>query len=88
MSYELKQTTILEAEIDVLREQLTRAKEENKDLRAKFEKANTTLRSVLEGYRIIEEYVCLLIGNSCDENETITHANSIVQIALNDELNN
>ena len=32
MSYELRQTTILEAEIDVLREQLTRAKEENIEL--------------------------------------------------------
>ena len=88
MSYELRQTTILEAEIDVLREQLTRAKEENKDLRGKIGQSDNTLQSVLEAYSILEEYVCLLIGNSCDENETITHANSIVQIALNSELDN
>lgn len=40
MSYELRQTTILEAEIDVLREQLTRAKEENIELRAKIGQAD------------------------------------------------
>lgn len=40
MSYELRQTTILEAEIDVLREQLTRAKEENIKLRAKIGQAD------------------------------------------------
>jgi len=34
MSYELKLTTILETEIDVLREHLTKLKEENKQLRA------------------------------------------------------
>ena len=33
MSYELKQTTILETEIDVLRERITKLKEENKQLR-------------------------------------------------------
>jgi len=33
MSYELRQTTILEAEIDVLRERLTKLKEENIQLR-------------------------------------------------------
>jgi hypothetical protein len=40
MSYELRHTTILEAEIDVLREQLTRAKEENIKLRAKIGQAD------------------------------------------------
>jgi hypothetical protein len=51
-------------------------------------KLKNQLKAVLEAYSILEEYACLLVGNSCDENETITHANSIVQIALNDELNN
>ena len=54
----------------------------------KIAKLESQLKAVLEAYSIIEEYVCLLVGNSCDENETITYANSIVQIALNDELNN
>ena len=36
MSYELRQTTILEAEIDVLREHLTKLKEENIQLRIKL----------------------------------------------------
>jgi hypothetical protein len=36
MSYELKQTTILEAEIDVLREHLGKLKEENKQLKIKL----------------------------------------------------
>lgn len=51
-------------------------------------KLKNQLKVVLEAYSILEEYACLLVGNSCDENETITHANSIVQIAFNDELNN
>jgi hypothetical protein len=51
-------------------------------------KLKNQLKTVLEAYSILEEYACLLIGTGCDENETITHANSIVQIALNDELNN
>ena len=33
MSYELKQTTLLEVEIDVLRERLAKLKEENSQLR-------------------------------------------------------
>ena len=33
MSYELKQTTLLEVEIDVLREHITKLKEENIQLR-------------------------------------------------------
>ena len=36
MSYELRQTTILEAEIEVLRDRLTKLKEENKELRMKL----------------------------------------------------
>jgi len=43
------------------------------------------LNLVLEAYGILEEYVCLLVGNECDKNETITYANSIVQIALNED---
>ena len=85
MSYELRQTTILEAEIDVLREQLTRAKEENIELRAKIEQADNTLQSVLEAYSMLEEHICMLVGY---ENDTIIEANAIVQIALNSELDN
>lgn len=85
MSYELRQTTILEAEIDVLREQLTRAKEENIELRAKIGQADNTLQSVLEAYSMIEEHICMLVGY---ENDTVIEANAIVQIALNSELDN
>jgi hypothetical protein len=85
MSYELRQTTILEAEIDVLREQLTRAKEENIELRAKIGQADNTLQSVLEAYSMLEEHICMLVGY---ENDTIIEANAIVQIALNSELDN
>lgn len=85
MSYELRQTTILEAEIDVLREQLTRAKEENIELRAKIEQADNTLQSVLEAYSMLEEHICMLVGY---ENDTVVEANAIVQIALNSELDN
>jgi len=83
MSYELRQTTILEAEIDVLREQLTRAKEENIELRAKIGQSDNTLQSVLEAYSMIEEHICMLVGY---ENDTVIEANAIVQIALNEEL--
>lgn len=85
MSYELRQTTILEAEIDVLREQLTRTKEENIELRAKIEQADNTLQSVLEAYSMLEEHICMLVGY---ENDTVVEANAIVQIALNSELDN
>jgi len=83
MSYELRQTTILEAEIDVLKEQLTRAKEENIELRAKIGQSDNTLQSVLEAYSMIEEHICMLVGY---ENDTVIEANAIVQIALNEEL--
>jgi hypothetical protein len=82
MSYELRQTTILEAEIEVLREQLTRAKEENIGLRAKIGQADNTLQSVLEAYSMIEEHICMLVGY---ENDTVIEANAIVQIALNEQ---
>ena len=85
MSYELRQTTILEAEIDVLREQLTRTKEENIELRAKIGQADNTLQSVLEAYSMLEEHICMLVGY---ENDTVIEANAIVQIALNSELDN
>jgi hypothetical protein len=83
MSYELRQTTILEAEIDVLKEQLTRAKDENIELRAKIGQSDNTLQSVLEAYSMIEEHICMLVGY---ENDTVIEANAIVQIALNEEL--
>ena len=82
MSYELRQTTILEAEIDVLREQLTRAKEENIELRAKIGQSDNTLQSVLEAYSMIEEHICMLVGY---ENDTVIEANAIIQIALNEQ---
>jgi len=85
MSYELRQTTILEAEIDVLKEQLTRAKDENIELRAKIGQSDNTLQSVLEAYSMIEEHICMLVGY---ENDTVIEANAIVQIALNSELDN
>ena len=82
MSYELRQTTILEAEIDVLKEQLTRAKDENVELRAKIGQSDNTLQSVLEAYSMIEEHICMLVGY---ENDTVIEANAIVQIALNEQ---
>lgn len=82
MSYELRQTTILEAEIEVLREQLTRAKEETRDLRTKLGQGDNTLQSVLEAYSILEEYICMLTGY---ENDAVIQANAIVQIALNEQ---
>ena len=51
-----------------------------------LEKVKSQLNAVLEAYSILEEYVCLLVGNDCDQNETITHANSIVQIAMNEDI--
>lgn len=53
----------------------------------KIAKLESQLRQVLEAYEILEEYTCLIVGNS-EENETINYTNSIVQIAMNDELNN
>ena len=50
-----------------------------------LKKVKNQLEAVLEAYSIIEEYACLLVGSDCDENETITYANSIVQIAMNDD---
>lgn len=54
----------------------------------KIAKLESQLNAVLDAYRILEEYACLLVGSDCDENETITHANSIVQIALNEDITN
>jgi hypothetical protein len=65
-----------------LREQLTRAKEENRDLRTKLGQGDNTLQSVLEAYSILEEYICMLVGY---ENDTVIEANAIVQIALNEQ---
>lgn len=50
-----------------------------------IQKLKSQLDAVLEAYNILEEYVCLLVGSDCEENEIITYANSIVQIALNEE---
>ena len=54
----------------------------------KIAKLESQLKVVLGAYSILEEYVCLLVGGDCEENETLTKTNSMVQIALNDELNN
>ena len=54
----------------------------------KIAKLQSQLTAILEAYNILEEYACELTGGDPAENEIITHANSIVQIALNDELNN
>lgn len=54
----------------------------------KIEKLESQLKAVLDAYYIIEEYVCLLVGNSCDENETITKANEMIEDAFKDLLNN
>jgi hypothetical protein len=48
-------------------------------------KLKNQLNAVLEAYSILEEYTCLLVGSDCENNETITHANSIVQIAMNED---
>jgi hypothetical protein len=50
----------------------------------KIKHLHNVINDILQAYDILEEYACLLVGDSCDENnKTITHANSIVQIALN-----
>ena len=54
----------------------------------KIEKLESQLKAVLDAYYIIEEYACLLVGNSCDENETITQANEMIEDAFKDLLNN
>jgi len=51
------------------------------------DKLKSQLEAVLEAYSILEEYACLLVGSDCESNETITHANSIVQIAMNEDIN-
>jgi hypothetical protein len=51
-----------------------------------LEKLKSQLDAVLEAYGILEEYVCLLVGSDCEDNEIITHANSIVQIAINQDI--
>ena len=51
-----------------------------------LEKVKSQLNAVLEAYSILEEYVCLLVGSDCEDNETITYANSIVQIAMNEDI--
>jgi hypothetical protein len=40
------------------------------------------LKQVLDAYNILEEYCCELVDD-VEENETLTYANSIVEIALN-----
>jgi hypothetical protein len=53
----------------------------------KIAKLEGQLLAVLQAYSILEEYTCMLVDDT-EENEVITKANSIVQIAMNDELNN
>jgi hypothetical protein len=48
----------------------------------KIAQLENKLRQVLRAYYMIEEYACLLVGSDCEENEIITKANSIVEIAL------
>jgi hypothetical protein len=48
----------------------------------KIAQLESTLKDVLEAYNILEEYACELVDDA-EDNETITHANSIVQIAIN-----
>jgi hypothetical protein len=50
------------------------------------DKLKSQLDAVLEAYGILEEYACLLVGSDCENNETITYANSIVQIAMNEDI--
>ena len=49
-------------------------------------KLKSQLEAVLEAYSILEEYTCLLVGSDCENNETITHTNAIVQIAMNEDI--
>jgi hypothetical protein len=53
----------------------------------KIAKLEGQLSAVLQAYSILEEYTCMLVDDT-EENKVITKANSIVQIAMNDELNN
>ena len=49
----------------------------------KIKQLENQLKEVLSAYNILEEYCCLLVGNDCDENETITEANKIINNSLN-----
>lgn len=53
----------------------------------RIKKLEEQVSSILEAYSMLEEYVCLLVDDA-ESNDTIIQANSIVQIAMNDELNN
>ena len=46
-----------------------------------IEKLEMQLKAVREAYCIMEEYVCMLVGGNCEENETITEANKIFEKA-------
>jgi hypothetical protein len=49
----------------------------------KIAQLESALKDILGAYSLLEEYVCELVGHSeAVDNETITHTNSIVQIAL------
>lgn len=51
----------------------------------KITQLENQLKEVLSAYNILEEYCCLLVGSDCDENETITKANEIVNNSLNNQ---
>ena len=51
----------------------------------KIKQLENQLKEVLSAYNILEEYCCLLVGSDCDENETITKANEIVNNSLNNQ---
>ena len=48
----------------------------------KIKQLESQLRQVLEAYNILEEYACELSDEDVYSNQTISHANSIVTIAL------
>tara|TARA_R110000868_G_scaffold187100_1_gene429613 strand:- start:245 stop:424 length:180 start_codon:yes stop_codon:yes gene_type:complete len=54
----------------------------------KIEKLESQLKAVLDAYYIIEEYACMLVGGDCEENQTITQANEMIEDAFKDLLNN
>lgn len=49
----------------------------------KIKHLHNVINDILQAYSILENYTCDLIGHrDGEDNEIITHANSIVQIAL------
>ena len=49
----------------------------------KIKHLHNVINDILQAYSILEDYACELVGyKNIDDNDIITHANSIVETAL------